>query len=224
MDPITNETTRLVVEFATFVRQHPDLNLYPVSEETALFIVEDQDVASGQKTWHTITEPCWQYGNISRLCRDRVCRAETGELFIEGKRLKAEAYLGIWRKAIKNAVSFPGLLSMGFALSVTIPRPTGFCLSTPTGDDEARLRQHLDSPLITTRNEERITWRIPLTDAASFMVANDLRSAYWSREKYPGDYHATWEISRPDFDLAPLDDEPSSWQFELPALLEESLA
>lgn len=120
-------------------------------------------------------------------------------MLLDGKRVIAESYLKAWRCAMANPISFPELLKRGFSLTAVISKPTAFCAAAVEAKSDDRFIQHLSlsSPLISERNEERITWTIPIVDVMAIKIYNDLRTGYWRESDYPGIFGTSWHVTAP---------------------------
>jgi hypothetical protein len=196
MEPNTIELQRIVVEFSSFVRSHPQQDLYPISDDTFLALVQDKDVATGQVTWHCLSEFSWWYSTVAQICQDRACQTETGELLPDGNRLKAEAYLKLWRQAHAQAISFSQMNERGFRLVATISKPTAFCqhmLANGTDKRDKAFASKLGSPYIVTANEQETVWRIPIIDVQSMHDYNAV-NCWHNPKEYPGEFVHAFDI------------------------------
>lgn len=191
MNPII-EHDRLVVKMASWVRQHPDVKLYPVCDETTIFLAFEGP-QHGQAQWQVISAMDWWYSAFARTCFDRATRAEDGQLLPGGKRLKAETYLKLWRDAGERAISFDQRLDRGLTLVVTITRPAAFIQDILAGRRSIpEAAPYLQSPNIVRADVHEIVWAIPLTDVNSVLEYIAIDRLYVPSDDYPGERTPTF--------------------------------
>lgn len=190
------EIRRLVVEFATLVRNEAN-DLYPFCEETHLFLALEQHQGVAQPAWVVINAPDWNYSNVAVLCRDRAWRAEEGQLLLNGEQVQAEAYLKAWRAAMATPLSFEEFLQQGFIATATISKPAAYCAAMLEAKEDHAFLQHLDSPLLSQCDAERVVWTLPLSGTPAIRTYNNLRTGYWSEKDYPGDFGLQWSVEGP---------------------------
>jgi len=191
------ELQHLVIEFASLVRSEAE-DMYPISEETHLFLALEQPAGHTEPSWTVVNPPDWNYSNVQALCRDRAWRAEQGSLLLRGERVCAENYLKAWRAAMAQPMSFPALLQAGFLVTAIFSKPSAYCAAMAAQQDSTHaFLKHLASPLITRQDGDRIEWTVPLTSVAALRTFSDLRSGYWSDAEYPGDFGLSWRVAGP---------------------------
>lgn len=193
--PKTIELSRVVVEFASFVQRNKERDMYPIGVETTLAITQDQDAETGQITWSCIGGFNWWYSTISKLCDDRACRVETGELLPGGIRMKPEAYLGLWRQAKEGAISFEQMIERGMLLVATIRKPTTFCIDMQASknEDDQAFATRMTSPHVVKSDDHEIVWRIPINSMGNLLDYTAV-NRWHSPEKYPGEFSNSLDI------------------------------
>lgn len=92
-----NEVARVVIEMqCTKLSQGLGPELVAVAIDKGV---------GGESQPSLIVEGCYQYSLISVLCDGRAADAVAGEVTVEGRRIKPENYIGLWRQAIDDRKS-----------------------------------------------------------------------------------------------------------------------
>ncbi len=195
IEPTTIEVSRVVVEFASFVRSNPERDIYPIGVETTLAITQDQDAETGKTSWSCINGFSWWYSQIGQLCHKRACRVEAGDLLPNGIRMKPETYLGLWRQAKAQALSFEQMIERGLLLVATVRQPTAFCNDMKASEhkEHQTFAQRLASPHIEMSNDHETVWRIPLNSLDNLLDYNAV-NRWHNGDKYPGEFNNSLDI------------------------------
>lgn len=177
------ETDRLVVQMASFVQSHPSVDLYPIGNECVIFLVREQrdDADTG---WQIVSALDWAYSAMGQVIRSRATLAEAGQLLPDGRQLKAEQYIQLWREAARRAISFTDMLKSGLTLVSTTSFPTRFLQRVRAGTEPyPKVMPYLDSRHITKADENgETTWTIPLDSLEALMEHAALARMYCSVE------------------------------------------
>ncbi len=182
---IINEIERLVIEFASLLGTE---GKYPLSQETQVWLVCEQHSPETSPTWRILGHGISQaYSNISGICQKEAQEAEFGERLNMGKRVKAEDYIGLWRKAIGEAISISALPSKGMSLQCKITSSTQHLLAKE-GVDKAVANVLICGPFLTAKDEHKCTWVLPLDS----LEACQTYSALSSNRSYSDTYKAFW--------------------------------
>lgn len=190
MKPII-EHDRLVVKMASWVRLHPDIDLYPVCDETTIFLALEGP-QNEQPQWQVVSAMNWWYAAFGRMCFDRATRVEDGELLPGGNRLKAEAYLKLWRDAGARALSFDQMLARGMTLVVTISQPAAFIQDILSGKrDYPGAIPYLQSNNIIKADAHEVVWAIPLNDVNSVLEYIAINRLHPPSSDYPDEVTPT---------------------------------
>ena len=154
-----NEIDRLVIEFKTVLGQR---NLYPISQESQVWLVCEQHHFDKPPIWRMVQEGInWSYSLISSICSKEVIEAEFFERLNQGKFVKAEAYIGLWRAAMDKAISISALVERGLALQCSFTNSTQYLLGKD-GEYKALAVQALESTYLTARDDNQCTWEFNL--------------------------------------------------------------
>lgn len=177
MNHHTNEVRRIVANFHNIIVDgEAEQRLYPFSRETRLFIVGDKQ-ADGSIRYSLIGDAEWSYRLFDNLCDYRVVEAEFGRLLVDGKHLRAEKYLALWREAQKSALSIDKLIEIGITPVQHLALPTALCKK------DERASHWYSSPLLIAEDEICSTWEVPLDQFEHHLeLAGQLRGVYWGRE------------------------------------------
>lgn len=159
MKTIINETERLVIEFDSVIGEH---QLYPLSKESQVWLVCEQHTFDKPATWRMLDRDIAQpYSLLGGICQKEVIEAEFGARLNGGRHVKAEDYIGLWRKAMLQSISITSLKSRGLSLQCTFTNSTQYLLGMD-GEFKAKAEAALSSRFLTARNESQCTWLIPL--------------------------------------------------------------
>lgn len=174
----TNEVRRIVAHFHNLMPdQESERSLYPFGRETRIFIAGDQLATGAPITYSVIGDAQWSYSLFDHLCSDRAVEAEFGRLLVNGKHLRAEKYLALWRIAERESLSIEQLIAAGITPVQYLALPTHVC----------KAKEHAStwyaSPFLKGEDETCSTWEVPLDASADHLVlAGQLRGVYWGSE------------------------------------------
>lgn len=170
MNPII-ETDRLVVQMASFVQAHQNVDLYPICNESVIYLVREQRVDTTAPGWQIVSALDWAYSAMGKVIRSRAALAEAGQLLPDGSRLKAEQYIQLWRDTASRAISFTEMVEAGLTLVSTISHPTQFLQRVRSGETSyPKAMPYLNSRHITKADEYgETTWTIPLDGLDALM-------------------------------------------------------
>lgn len=178
MNHHTNEVRRIVANLHhIIIDREAEQRLYPFSRETRLFIAGDKQ-ADGSVTYSLIGDAEWSYRLVDQLCNHRVVEAEFGRLLVDGKRMRAEKYLALWREAEKAAMSLDKLIAIGITPVQHLALPTSVCKKKAE-----HAANWYASPFLISEDETCSTWEVPLdTFEHHLELAGQLRSVYWGAD------------------------------------------
>lgn len=196
--PTINETGRLAISMESLVRDNPHLKLHPISKETIILLVNEQGTTP--PTWSIAAEPQWAYSALGHICRERAFKAEKGEILVDGKRLKAEAYLTLWRQATYSPMEWhDAVLRAGIIVTATVSVPAAYVadvLSATTRED--RLREFLDTDIgkAATVDEANWTWTLPMDSIQNMLAFATLSNCYPGLHKYGHGKQVTFAVNQ----------------------------
>lgn len=193
-----NETGRLAISMKSLVRDNPTLRFYPLSDETIILLVHEQRGCDGP-VWSIAAEPQWAYSALGTICRDRAFLAEQGHILVDGKRLKAEPYLTLWRKATYSPMEWANAVSAGIIISVTVSLPAAYVADVLAGNTrEEALRDFLGTAIGTsaTVDEANRTWTLPMDSIDNMLAFASLCNCYPGPQKYGHGKQVTFKVER----------------------------
>lgn len=134
-------------------------------------------LADGSVTYSLIGDAEWSYRLYDQLCDHRVVEAEFGRLLVDGKRVRAEKYLALWREAEAASISVDQLINMGVTPVQHLALPTSVCKK-----NEQAARWYA-SPFLVSEDEISSTWEVPLDNFEHHLeLAGQLRGVYWGSD------------------------------------------
>lgn len=193
-----NETGRLAISMKSLVRDNPTLRFYPLSDETIILLVHEQRGCDGP-VWSIAAEPQWAYSALGTICRDRAFLAEQGHILVDGKRLKAEPYLTLWRKATYSPMEWANAVSAGIIISVTVSLTAAYVADVLAGNTrEEALRDFLGTAIGTsaTVDEANRTWTLPMDSIDNMLAFASLCNCYPGPQKYGHGKQVTFKVER----------------------------
>jgi hypothetical protein len=96
---------------------------------------------------------------IGGICQKEVIQAEFGDRLCNGKRVKAEDYLELWREAMRNGIPLSALAARGMAIECAFTNSTEYLLGFGEENKE-KAAAALNSPYLTSRNDIQSSWHM----------------------------------------------------------------
>lgn len=183
-----NETNRLVVEFASIFG---DTQHYPLSKTSQVWLVCESTGSDKTPVWTSITGIDQLYSQVGQLCFQwHAVQAEFGERLVNGKRVGAEAYLGVWREAAAKPISVQQLTAMGIGMQISISKSLpGFMAEMQAAMEKGSTRTDfqalLDSPFLSERTDAALTWSIPVTSLENCLVYCRVKEVWLDSRQFP---------------------------------------
>lgn len=191
---IIHEIDRVVVEFASILGSGDH---YPLCAESQIWLVcETTAPGTPGAAWRPVGNIDWAYSQMSRLCESFAIEAELKQRLVDGKSLKAEDYIGLWRSAIKAPRSLADLGDDGIELQGKVLKPLKGLLDENTRSPEKGILDLIESPFVTEKTGEHVAWVVPLTDLTNLKAYTRLRSIWINTEKYPDQVCEVQAVSR----------------------------
>lgn len=182
-----NEVCRIVADFSNFLTDSTKARaVYPISQETRLFIAGDQQ-EDGSISYSLIGGAEWAYSLVRDLCQFRAIEAEFGRLLVDGQRLPAERYIGMWRDAMHSPMPVDQLIARGLMPIKDLVLPTSEC-EKERETAPGHVAAWYASPYLVSRDDTISAWAIPLDRQENLELAAELSRVYWSQN-----------MSRPEF-------------------------
>lgn len=188
-----NETNRIVVEFASIFDEGYH---YPLSQSSQVWLVCESNGPHKAPIWKSIHGITEQYTQIGQLCRQgNAIQAEFGERLVDGKRLSAQAYLGVWRKAATMPTPVQQLAKMGIGLQISLSKSLpGFKAAMQKDSSTIDFQALLDSPFVSERTASTLTWSIPITTLENCLVYCSLKNIWLNKEDFPEPVFERFEV------------------------------
>jgi hypothetical protein len=120
----------------------------------------------------------WTYALVSSLCNNEAVQAELNNRLDQGRHVKAEAYIGLWRKAMEQRIPATELSRRGLSLEVSFTNSTQYLLEA-RGEFKAKAMAALESVFLKTRDDTQCSWQITLDSleaCQAYSMLNRLRS------------------------------------------------
>lgn len=200
-----NETGRLAISFSAFLRNLSPGSMYPLSEEAMILLVQEQP-ENGPAVWSVAAEPQWRYSALGAICRQRATLAEKGQLLVDGKPLKAEKYLALWRAAAYQPLELVNAVAQGFVVQASFSLPTAYLDAVLNGVElEYRLQAYLlgDNSNRGTSEGDLTTWLVPLDGQDNLTLYARLVGAYVKPGKYGQEKTVAYTVHEPQASAQP---------------------
>lgn len=204
----TNEIERLVIEFASTVG---DRRMWPIDKTSQYWLVCEQ-TDDQAPVWRLMSDSiCQPYSLIGGICQKEAIQAEFGERLCNGKRVKAEGYLELWREAMSNGIALSALAARGMAIDCAFTNSTEYLLGFGEEEYKERAAAALNTPYLTSRNDTQSSWlmRMDSIEACEAWYAVERLRPY--SDKYKDLYSASTTLrileagqpsaAKPAFDL-----------------------
>lgn len=188
---IINETERLVVEFASAVEGH---DVYPIGQESQVWLVCEHRAFDQPPVWRMMSDKMeWSYSLVGGICQAEVLEAEFSSRLDNGKHLKAEAYIELWRTAMKQSIPITELGARGLALEVTFTNSTQYLLGLGE-DHKAKATAALESVFLKSKDETQCSWQITLDSLEACRAYSLLNRLRCYGDAFESLYSETWRL------------------------------
>lgn len=181
-----NETGRMAITMNKLVQDNPHRRLYPLAQETIVLLVSEQQ-SSNSARWSIAATPQWAYSALGTICRERAFLAEQGQILIDGQRLKAEAYLTLWRKATYSPIEWQAAVDAGILITATVSMPSAFIADVVSGAARQERLQNLlqtQAGQAAKTDENTWVWSVPMNHIDNLETFASLCDCYPSPQKY----------------------------------------
>jgi hypothetical protein len=180
--PKIHELDRIVVEFASLLGNGDH---YPLSAESQMWLVCETTEPTTPPVWRALGNVQWAYSFMSSLCQKMAVEAELKQRLVNGKSLKAEEYIGQWRQEMKSPRSLADLSNYGIQLLGRVAKPVQGLQEEAKRSPEKRVEEAMESPFVTERTDDKVTWTVPLTGLGNLKAYMGFASIWLSSEVYP---------------------------------------
>lgn len=180
--PKIQELDRIVVEFASLLGSGDH---YPLSAESQMWLVCETTEPATPPVWRALGNVQWAHSFMSSVCQKMAVEAELKQRLVNGKALKAEAYIGHWRQAMKTPRSLADLSVFGIQLLGSVSKPVKGLLEEAKRSPEKHVEEAMESPFVTERTDDKVTWTVPLTSLGNLKAYMGFASIWLSSEIYP---------------------------------------
>lgn len=154
------------------------------------------------KSWEPICDSLQRpYSIIAKLCSSRAIEVENTNILCNGRHIRAEDYLGIWRENSKASITNAELMSRGGYITITIKKQRA--------EFEARVhKQGTPEQVDLLKRSDCVidgptaVWTIKLVSMDSLRAYEQITDVYCHAPEQPGENSVTASLYMPEKQLA----------------------